>query len=541
MLKIYSPYRFFLVTAVLVGLLANSCTNRPYSEPGAGAFPPSTAGQAAEVPTLAALHARTPKPAFQKGFSIATWDRDTYARSQTVRSLANLRATGTEWLAVVVTWYQDDVDSLNIAPTTLTPTDESLRTLIGAAHKLGFKVMLKPHVDLSGGGDGWRAQIGGNFTPGQWSEWFASYTAMITHFARLAKENSVEQFCIGTELGTAARQAEHWRAVTFAVRKVYSGRLVYASNSPTMDEITWWDALDFIGVNAYLDGGFTREVSLADLESVWRAFLPRLEDLSVRFNHMPVLITETGSASYDGAANHPPHFEHDQPLDLQEQADSYQAFFNTAVNQSWLAGVYWYGWEPNPYRGGACDYDFTPFGKPAESVLRTGYGADPQLPGPSALQPPEEAAGTAVFEDQFSAGWNPDWSWDVDWSLVPDPGGAAGRVAAVRSDQGYLSLHHTPFPTVPYRWISVRIRFSRSGQRLFLSLSDENDRMLGGYLLSDCLSIDGADFPPETWHTYNVPVEALLAEGRPIQRINIGGGGPAGEGMFWVDDLRWIP
>jgi len=47
----------------------------------------------------------------------------------------------------------------------------------------------------------------------QWQEWFDTYRAFINHYATLAQENGVEQFCVGTELvGTSHREAE-WRDI----------------------------------------------------------------------------------------------------------------------------------------------------------------------------------------------------------------------------------------------------------------------------------------------------------------------------------------
>ena len=77
------------------------------------------------------------------------------------------------------------------------------------------------------------------------------FTDSNRRYAELAEAQQAEQFCVATELsGTIRREAE-WRAVIDAVREAYSGPLVYASNHGVESSVAWWDALDYIGVDAY--------------------------------------------------------------------------------------------------------------------------------------------------------------------------------------------------------------------------------------------------------------------------------------------------
>ena len=40
---------------------------------------------------------------------------------------------------------------------------------------------------------------------------------------------------------------------------------------------------------------------------------------------------------------------------------------------SWFEGIYWWNWEPDISLGGPADRGYTPFGKPAELVLKEWY------------------------------------------------------------------------------------------------------------------------------------------------------------------------
>ncbi len=64
-------------------------------------------------------------------------------------------------------------------------------------------------------------------------------------------------------------------------------------------------------------------------------------------------------------------------VDVREQADLYQAALEVLLGQPWMGGIFWWQWFANPAIGGLEDDGFTPFGKPAEQVLKTFYSANP--------------------------------------------------------------------------------------------------------------------------------------------------------------------
>ena len=63
-------------------------------------------------------------------------------------------------------------------------------------------------------------------------------------------------------------------------------------------------------------------------------------------------------------------------MSLADQAAGYTALLAGAAGSgSWLRGVFVWLWKDDPSGGGpSCD-QFTPFGKPAELVLRQYFGA----------------------------------------------------------------------------------------------------------------------------------------------------------------------
>ena len=80
-----------------------------------------------------------------------------------------------------------------------------------------------------------------------------------------------------------------------------------------------------------------------------------------------VLRTEVGFASQDGINKDPWNYYISKTVDLQEQADCYQAFTDVWFHVPALSGVLFYNWFG---RGGGEDIGYTPRGKPALKILR---------------------------------------------------------------------------------------------------------------------------------------------------------------------------
>ena len=315
--------------------------------------------------------------AVQNGLSYMARQSAPFSSPEAERSLSSLAATGANWLSLIVFGYQDTIDSTTITYTTKrTDTDSDLAHVIKGAHQLGLRVMLKPHVDLLKDPAHWRGQIGQDFrSEAQWSLWFASYRDFIEHYAALAQRHGVEQFAVGTELSATAGREADWRTVIASVRKIYDGPLTYAANHGGEEmEIRWWDAVDYIGVDAYYRLADRDNPTAGELEAAWRSRIASLDELASSWNK-PILFTEIGYRSINGATRRPSDWQREAPLDLQEQADAYQAVFETVYNQPWFAGLFWWVWSTDPARGGPADDGYSPYGKPAEAILRSWYAS----------------------------------------------------------------------------------------------------------------------------------------------------------------------
>ncbi|MCB9524336.1 MAG: hypothetical protein H6702_13340 [Myxococcales bacterium] len=280
-------------------------------------------------------------------------------------------AAGAPNLSVVVQWAQRDVHATDIAPDPVhTQNDEVVRRMIRRARARGMGVMLFPILWVERRGPGaWR----GTLAPLDRSAWWASYSSFILHYARMAAEERVRVFSVGSELASMERDDGRWRALIGQVRAVFPGPLLYSANWDHYARTPFWDALDLVGITGYYrlaDPG-NHEPTLADMQARWALIREHLE-LWLERAGKRLVITELGYASLDGVASHPWDYTAGQQVDLEEQRLCFEAFASAWRGAESLAGVFfWNWWGP----GGPTDTWYTPRGKPAEAVLRAWFAA----------------------------------------------------------------------------------------------------------------------------------------------------------------------
>lgn len=294
--------------------------------------------------------------------------------------LAPLVPVYANWIVQTPFGWQSDIHK----PTLRAPTgeaglwgesDRGVAITAALARERGIATLLKPHL-WTGRGT-WRGELAMT-TEEDWAEWFAQYEAFIVHFARLAEANGIEGLCIGAELGaTLGREAE-WRRVIQRVRREYGGWIVYAANWTHFEKVPFWDAVDYIGVQAYFPLAAEPTADVEKLMAGWQPWLDRMEAVATRADRR-VLFTEIGYRSNANAAVEPWLWEQQtegggDSLGLQSQDALYEAFFRAAWSRDWVAGAYFWKWFPNHDSvGGAEDDGFTPQRKTAQQTLTRWY------------------------------------------------------------------------------------------------------------------------------------------------------------------------
>jgi hypothetical protein len=248
-------------------------------------------------------------------------------------------------------------------------------------------------------------------------KWFDNYTQFAVHFAQLSQQNHLPYFIIGDQLtnttedttrttaksdpngidrgvpgesfpNCAGRRDCGWRHVIHALRSPtyaaftghqsqtggdYTGKLIYAASwggasegamSSEFDHITWWDAVDYIGVDAYFPLTQNADVGVPDLVNAWHGkgldllgngdIYSKLDKLASTFSR-PILFTGAGYASAAGANGDPLHASPDSP-DQNEQLNDMQALFQVFSAAPFWQGVIWYADQPLPARSARSDW-----------------------------------------------------------------------------------------------------------------------------------------------------------------------------------------
>jgi len=188
----------------------------------------------------------------------------------------------------------------------------------------------------------------------------------------MAEEEAVEMFAVGTELVEAQKHEARWRELVAKVREVYKGPLIYCANHGSEEDVAWWDAVDYIGIDAYYPLCASEDPTAAELDAAWAPIIARIAALSERTGRR-VIFSEIGYTSVRGTASMPFSWELAGPTDDKAQADCYEALFRNVCPQPWFDGLILWSWQieraDNPYRA----RDFTPEGKPAEGIVRNWF------------------------------------------------------------------------------------------------------------------------------------------------------------------------
>ena len=292
-----------------------------------------------------------------------------------------------EWVTYVPWGYQRDFDSPSVGSrmtrdsASLMRGDSLWRTRISLAHNAGLKVFMKPHIWIHEASDGkWRSDI---FPTNEenWELWKTSYRSFILTYARIAEKYKVESFCIGTEFTRLViEKPEYWKQLIREVRNTYSGQLTYAANwYEEFEKITFWNQLDYIGIQAYFPLVNHNNPTTEQISRGWKKHFSSINHVYKKFNK-PVLFTELGYKSTEDSATEPwawlsydKDFLAKTPISTETQMNCYQAFFDTVWKQEWMAGVHLWSWNPGS-KGGMNNHDFTPRNKPAEKVIAKEFG-----------------------------------------------------------------------------------------------------------------------------------------------------------------------
>jgi hypothetical protein len=248
------------------------------------------------------------------------------------------------------------------------PATEEFKAILRYARRLGLRTIIMPIVLLRNPrGSEWRGVI----EPPDWEDWWNQYTEFVFYFTDIAREGQADALIVGSELVSTEKYTARWVTLIEAVRpRFWGGKLGYSANWDHYRPVEFWDHLDFIGMTSYFTLADRKDPTVDEIVKRWE---PVRKDILAwqRRIGKPILLTEVGWCSQEGAAMSPWNYYQNQkatPEGLQEQRNLYLGFLEAWGSVRELLGVTWWEWDASP--GGPNDYGYTPKGKPAEEVLR---------------------------------------------------------------------------------------------------------------------------------------------------------------------------
>ena len=143
----------------------------------------------------------------------------------------------------------------------------------------------------------------------------------------------------------------------------------------------FWDALDYIGIQAYFPLSESDSLSIDEIRKGWKPHVTKLKSISKKYRK-PILFTEIGYRNTTDTATKP--WEWPESIDnllvqtsIETQYNCYEAFFETFWKEDWFSGALFWQWRISNGRRGnrQMSITFSPEGKPAEQSMAEWFGA----------------------------------------------------------------------------------------------------------------------------------------------------------------------
>ncbi len=245
-------------------------------------------------------------------------------------------------------------------------TTEGVIDIINLCHDNDLEVMLKPHLWPMGQ---WIGDLAFD-TEEEWQTFENSYTDYILEFAEIADSLDASAFCIGVEMKkVVVQRPSFWDVLIPKIRAVYSGPITYAANWDNYHNVTFWDQLDYIGIDAYFPVSELKNPTVEDCYNGWLPHFNEIKNLSNTVNKK-VIFTEYGYRNVDFTGREPWDENDNTTFNEQAQHNAYEATFARFWGEEWFEGGFLWKWHPvHENAGGADNNRFTPQNKSVESLI----------------------------------------------------------------------------------------------------------------------------------------------------------------------------
>ncbi|MEP5340749.1 MAG: hypothetical protein ABJL44_00115 [Algibacter sp.] len=259
-----------------------------------------------------------------------------------------------------------------------------MKVIIPRISKSGLSnIMLKPLTSFGVVGAVNDSFFWGDFFVNTEAEWLGiekAYEELIYEFARLSEEfPEVKLLSIGNELKEfSQRRPQFFQALIVKIRTDFPNlKLTYSANWDEYQSVSFWENLDYIGVNTYFPLVNKETPSVDEIKKALVPIKNNLNALSCRYQKK-ILFTEYGYRSIDNTAWKAWLLEgiSNSNYNFEAQNNAYTAFYDTLWDENWTAGGFFWEWKilesgqdiNNPNENGWYVND-----KPVEEIIRDRY------------------------------------------------------------------------------------------------------------------------------------------------------------------------
>ena len=305
-------------------------------------------------------------------------------------AIQDIKSRSANWLVLRPSWSVSRTSPMVFSPVPGTdPLWADTLDTANHARASSMSVALFPTVNLPGDSSKWwqsapRDQV-------WWDTWFNLYAAFAVYHADLAAKSSAQALILGgnwilpalpggqvkgTSSGVPADAETRWESVMAQVRQHFSGQVLWAASYPGGLQSVPAFAKNLDGIYLLWYAPLTG-TSVDDL----KASAGQLLDTDIQpfqtVEGKPVILA-AAYPSADGSAGAKASTQvlfqpgsTQLPVNLQAQADVYQALLEAVNGRSWLGGFVSRGYYPP---AAFQDASASPYGKPAEDVLAYWFG-----------------------------------------------------------------------------------------------------------------------------------------------------------------------
>lgn len=283
--------------------------------------------------------------------------------------------TNANWIALMPYGFMPSASSPNLYYDTPRQwwgeTAAGIKATASLFQEKKIHIMLKPQIWVK------RGVFTGTIEMNSENDWMQlekNYRNFILHFAKIAHEENIELFCLGTELKLfVANRPEFWFQLIEDIKQVYKGKITYAANWDSYDLVPFWKEIDLIGIDAYFPLSDSKTATVVALEKAWSPLKGKLKNYSLK-HQKSIIFTEYGYRSIDCTTAKPWDASSKGNYNPLAQGNALKALYSSFWAESWFAGGFLWKWFDNQTTaGGKSHTGYTVQNKKTETIVKNFY------------------------------------------------------------------------------------------------------------------------------------------------------------------------